>query len=173
MDQQIWNIPAKEYGSFYETYIKLVNGKELIPELVAGAALIDQWYNDLPEDKLEYRYEAGKWTPKEVLGHITDAERLFSYRSFRISRGDKTPMAGFDQDPYIPAGKFNERSLDSLLEEYWTVRGATIVMMESWSPDQYLLTGNANGVDISLRAQCAVMAGHERHHLNILNLRYL
>lgn len=173
MHQKNWDIPAKEYGSFYETYVKLVNGKELIQVLVAGAALVDQWYNDLPEEKLEYRYEPGKWTPREVLGHITDAEKVFAYRAFRISRGDQTPMAGFDQDPYIITGKFNERSIDSLLNEYWAVRNATIAMMETWSPDQYLLTGNASGVDISLRAQCAVMAGHELHHLNILNSRYL
>lgn len=172
MEQQFWDIPASEYNAFYETYVKLVNGKDLIPELVAGAALIDQWYNDLPEEKLEYRYEAGKWTPKEVLGHITDAEKVFSYRAFRISRGDQTPMAGFDQDPYVPAGKFTDRSLEQLLNEYWAVRHATIAMMETWSDEQYLLSGTANGARISLRAQCAVMAGHERHHFHILETRY-
>ncbi|MDP5172101.1 MAG: DinB family protein [Bacteroidia bacterium] len=169
----IWNIPASEYHPFYDTYVRHSQGQDPRVMLIAGRDMLMRWYEQLPEDKQEYRYAEGKWTPKEVLGHIMDAERLFAYRAFRISRGDKTPMAGFDQDPYIPAGKFNARSLHSLLEEYQDLRRCTLSMIAPWEDEQYLLVGNANLVDISLRAQVAVIAGHERHHFHILQERYL
>ena len=169
----LWDIPAEEYHPFYDTYISKVNGTDVPKLLETTPDELALWYNDYPAEKLESGYAPGKWSPKEVLGHIIDAERVFAYRAFRISRGDSTPLAGFDQDPYVPAGRFHELSLKELLEEYMLVRRSSLMMIRRLNPDQLLLTGNASGADISLRAQVAVMAGHEQHHLTILRQRYL
>lgn len=168
----MYQIPSEEYQEYYETYVKHVNGQDPLARLADGEKQLTEWYTGKSEEQLLYRYEEGKWTPKEVLGHIIDAERLFAYRAFRISRGDQTPLAGFDQDPYIPAARFNERTLDHLMEEYQAVRLSTRKMMEALHEDQLPLVGNANGVEISLRAQLAIIAGHELHHLQILEERY-
>lgn len=168
----MYQIPSAEYHEFYETYVRHVNGHDPLIKLAEGEKRLTDWYGGKTEEQLLYRYAEGKWTPKEVLGHIIDAERLFAYRAFRISRGDQTPLAGFDQDPYIPAGRFNERTLDHLMEEYLAVRLSTRKMIEALHEDQLPLIGNANGLEISLRAQLAIVAGHELHHLQILEERY-
>jgi uncharacterized damage-inducible protein DinB len=118
-------------------------------------------------------YAAGKWTLKEVLLHIADAERVFSYRMLRIGRGDTTPLAGFDQDPWVVTSHANDRSLSSLLHEYQAVREATLVLADSLSSEAWLRTGTASDHPISARALGYICAGHELHHVQLIQERYV
>lgn len=167
-----WHIPSHEYHPFYQTYLNYSQGLDPRQLLVAGEQAMMGWAASLPTDKRRYRYAEGKWSVREVLGHMIDSERLFAYRAFRIARGDRTPLAGFDQNPFVVAGDFDQRPWGHLLEEYGLVRASTLMMLETWDRSHYLEIGMANGVEISLRAQIAALAGHERHHLQILKERY-
>lgn len=140
--------------------------------LAEGPGMLESWVRSQPEAALSQGYAPGKWTIKEVIGHMIDAERVFAYRAFRISRGDNTPMESFDENMYVEAGDANQRSLDILLDEYRAVRAGTMAMLANFPANSYLHIGIANGHPVSLRAQVAIMAGHERHHLHILKERY-
>ena len=165
-------IPADEYGSFYAGYVARCQGQDPLTLLAEGPGLLESWVRSQPEEALSKGYAPGKWSIKEVIGHMIDAERVFAYRAFRISRGDKTPMEGFEENDYVKAGDFNLRSLDDLFAEYHAVRAGSMAMLSPLTADQYLFVGIANGHAVSLRAQVAIMAGHERHHLHVLKERY-
>src|SRR5262249_25294692 len=120
-----------------------------------------------------HRYAEDKWSVKEVVGHIADGERIFAYRMLRIARGDQTRLPGFDQDAYVNNGDFGGRSVADLAEELRAVRTSSLALLGPLSDDAWLRRGYANDVELSVRAIAWLMAGHARHHLDILSSRYL
>lgn len=163
----------QEYSSFNATYIKALEDVNLIEELENGLNQMVFFMSSIPADKLEYRYAEDKWTIKDILLHLIDSERIFAYRALRIARGDKTPLAGFEENDYVPNAMANRRNLESLLEEFQFVRNATLSLFNSFSNEQLLSLGTASDNIISVRAIGFVILGHQKHHLKIINERYL
>jgi hypothetical protein len=127
----------------------------------------------VPEEKGDFAYAEGKWTIKEVISHLIDGERMFAYRVLRISRGDETPIEGFEQDGYIENSNANNRSFAELLTEFELSRRANMLMLNNLSPEASQRIGTASEKTVSVRALAYIMAGHIEHHVRILNERYL
>lgn len=130
-------------------------------------------FRGISEEKSLHRYAPGKWSVKEVLGHVIDAERIFTYRALRFARNDHTPLAGFDQDPYIAAANFDARPWSDFVEEFEHVRRSTVLFFRGLTPEQALRCGVASEASVSVRALGYIIAGHELHHVKILRDRYL
>jgi hypothetical protein len=160
-----------EFAPYYEKYIALVPGKDAVSALESQRVQTMQLFAGRGERDGNFRYAADKWTVKEVVGHLTDSERIFTYRALRIARGDQTPMAGFEQDDYVRGGGFNERPLASLVEEFAQVRSATLALFRSMGKEAWLRRGTANKNEVSARALAFITAGHELHHRQILEER--
>jgi uncharacterized protein (TIGR03083 family) len=118
------------------------------------------------------RYAAGKWSVKEVVGHLADTERIMAYRALRIARADETPLPGFDENAYVPPAKFDGRPLADLVAELRTTRAATLALFRSFDGDAWRRRGTASGKPVSVRALGYMIPGHERHHVEILQTRY-
>jgi len=161
-----------EYASFYHTYVSKVAGNDIVAILDAQRLQMAQLFAARSEREGNFRYAPDKWTVKEVLGHITDSERIFAYRALRIARGDATPLSGFEQDDYVRAGGFGERSLADVAEEFGQVRSATIALLRPLGTQAWLRRGMANKSEVTVRALAYIIAGHELHHREILNERY-
>jgi hypothetical protein len=128
---------------------------------------------DIPEAAAESAYAAGKWSVKELVGHVIDTERIMAYRCLCISRGEQQSLPGFDENSYIRHGNYNTRTLASLLEEYNGVRQANIALFSGMNEEMWNRTGLANQATVSAKALMAIIVGHERHHFKILTERYL
>jgi hypothetical protein len=128
---------------------------------------------EIGESRGNHRYAPGKWSVKEVVGHLADAERVFSYRALRFAREDKTPLPGYEQDDYVRSANFDSRHLAELAAEFRSVRAATITLFTGFSDDALMRMGPANNVAFSVRALGWIIAGHELHHRRILKERYL
>ena len=163
---------ASEYASYYEKYIALVPGSDILAALETQRVRTMQLFAGRSERDGNFKYAADKWTVKEVLGHLSDSERIFVYRALRIARGDQTPLSGFEQDDYVRSGGFNERPLASLVEEFADVRSASLALFRSLSGESWLRKGTANKNEVSVRALAFITAGHELHHRQILEERY-
>lgn len=161
-----------EYAPYYEKYVALVAGSDVISALEAQRARTLQLFAGRSERDGSFGYAPGKWTVKEVLGHVTDTERIFTYRAMRIARADRTPIEGFEQDDYVRSGGFNERTLPSLVDEFSSVRNASLALFRSLNDDAWLRRGSANKNEVSVRALAFITAGHELHHAKILEERY-
>ncbi|MCU1240852.1 MAG: damage-inducible protein DinB [Candidatus Acidoferrum typicum] len=161
-----------EYAPFYETYISKVKGNNILAILEAQRLQMAQLFAAHTERDGNFRYATDKWTVKEVLGHVTDSERIFAYRALRIARGDQTPLQGFEQDDYVRGGNFGERTLVDLAEEFVLVRAATIAFFKSLQKDAWPRRGVANKNEVTVRALAFIVAGHELHHRQILEERY-
>jgi len=166
-------LKENEYSSFYKNYITILGEVNLLEVLNNSLENLISTLKNLPEDKLQYRYEEGKWTIKELIQHIIDAERVLSYRALRFSRNDTTNLQGFDEDWYVENSNGNDRDFDELLSEFSLVRKATISLFKSFSNKMLTNIGSANGSDISVRALGFIIAGHQIHHLNIIKEKYL
>jgi hypothetical protein len=129
--------------------------------------------SSLTEEQGNHRYGPDKWTIKEVIGHLADTERIFAYRALRISRGDATPLEGFDQDGYVRMGGFNSLALASVAADFSAVRSSTLTLFRSLSEDAWARRGTANKNEVSVRALAFIAAGHELHHIDILKKKYL
>jgi len=163
-----------EYNPYAIMYIRLLPDDGLIiKHLNENFKTVKNFILSVPEEKLLYRYAENKWTIKEMLVHIMDDERIYAYRALRIARNDKTELPGFEQDDYVPYSRANERSLKNILNEYATIRRATISLFENLNEAAFLRTGTANGHIVSVRALAYHIAGHELHHMNIIRERYL
>ena len=162
-----------EYLPYYDKYITRVPDGDLIEMLARHADETIALLRHQPPDMADYAYAEGKWTVKQVVGHLCDAERIFDYRLLRIARSDATPLAGFDENAYVPPGRFETRTLESLLEEFAAVRQATIALVAGLPDDAWSRSGVANGDGISARAIAYIMLGHELHHREVLLTRYL
>jgi len=164
---------ATEYAPSYDAYISKVPDGDLLETLEAQRRQTRQLLAGLTEAKALHRYAPGKWSVKEVVGHLADSERVFCYRALRFARGDQTPLAGFDEKAYTPAGGFDTRTVADLAAELDAVRRATIALLGSLDAEALARRGTANGREVSVRALAYIIAGHERHHLAILRERYL
>jgi uncharacterized damage-inducible protein DinB len=162
-----------EYAPFYASYIKALGKVELFEVLATSSEELITSLQNLSEEKLVFRYEEGKWTIKELIQHIIDAERVLSYRALRFSRNDATDLPGFDEDWYVANSNGNDRNLSDLLNEFSHLRNATIALFKSFTSEMFLMTGSANNSDMSVRALGFIIAGHQIHHLNIIKERYL
>ena len=162
-----------DYAAYYEKYIALVPGGDFLEILGEQHTTLQRMLSPLSEKQAEFRYDADKWSIKEVIGHISDAERIFAYRLLRIARGDQTPLASFEQDPYIVTGKFTARKLEDLLEEFSAVRKASVTLIRSLDDKAWVRRGTASQKEVTALALAFIIAGHERHHSNILRERYL
>ncbi len=163
---------ADEYAPSYAGYVALVRERDPLGLLKRQGPVLRATCIGMTDAEALHRYAPDKWTIKEVLGHLSDAERVLSYRLFRISRGDPTPLSGFDENTYVAAAGFNRRSVRALLTEFETARAATLRMLEAIPPEAWTRRGMANGVPVSARALVFILAGHVEHHFEILRERY-
>jgi uncharacterized damage-inducible protein DinB len=162
-----------EYDPYAAGYVALAEGTNLIALLQTSYDETQAMIRPLNEEKLMYRYAEGKWTIKEILLHIADAERIFCYRALRFARQDSTPLSGFNEGDYTPVSGALQRSLDSLLDELSSVRLATLSLFDNFIPEMLRSTGIASDKAVSVRALGYMIAGHEIHHRNIIRERYL
>jgi uncharacterized damage-inducible protein DinB len=163
---------ADEAAPFYHGYIAKVTNDDLGTQLERQIQQVEQLFENVTDTAALARYDEGKWSIKEVLGHLIDTERIFTYRLLRIARGDVTPLSGFDENAYVPAGRFDERPLPMLLAEFQAVRSSTMALVEGLPEDCWTRRGVANGKPISARALAYVIVGHMTHHLGVLRDRY-
>jgi len=161
-----------ESATFYHKYIALAQG-DTISEIVNNHAFdLQEFFNSLPDEIADYAYAENKWTVKQVLQHVTDAERIFAYRILRISRNDQTPLPSFDENAYVENGFAKQRSLPSLKQEFNAVRAATDMFLLSLNEEQIKRTGTASNNPVSVNALAFIVYGHLLHHKNILKERY-
>ena len=161
-----------EYAEFYANYISKVSGTDVLGVLESQRLQMVQLFAGRSERDGIFRYAPGKWTVKEVLGHITDTERIFTYRALRIARGDQTPLPGFEQDDFVKNGAFSERTLAGLAEEFALVRSASIALFRSFPEEAWGRRGVASQKEVTVRALAFITAGHQMHHRIILEERY-
>lgn len=161
-----------EYADYYARYIARVPDGDLIAQLAAQHRDFRTLLSGLSAARAALRYAPGKWSVTEVVGHLADAERVFAYRMMRIGRGDETALPGFDETAYVPAGGFDRRPLADVLEEFTTVRDATLALLRGLPEAAFARIGTANGNPVSVRALAWITAGHELHHATILRERY-
>jgi uncharacterized damage-inducible protein DinB len=162
-----------EYAEFYGKYVEKVPDGNIVALLATQVDDTLVLLRELSDTQALSAYAPGKWSIKEVVGHMADTERVFAYRALRIARGDTTPLPGFDEKAYTPAGHFNRRPLASLLAEFMAVRGATVALLAGLPADAWTRTGTASNTAVSVRGIAWIMAGHELHHRAILAERYL
>jgi hypothetical protein len=163
---------AGEFFEYYGKYIALVPDGDVRAHIERQLTDTAAYVKSRGDAWAMSRYAPGKWSVKEVIGHLADAERIFAYRALRIARGDATELAGFDENAYVPVGKFDARSTQELLEELAAARASTTAMLRGFDDAAWARTGTASGHTISVRALAYIIAGHERHHLSILKDRY-
>ena len=164
---------ATEYASFYAGYVAKVPDGDLLTTLEAQVGEYFQTLNPVTEAKSEFSYAPGKWTIKELLLHVVDAERVFCYRAMRIARGDQTPLPGFDEQAWVPLSGASDRTVADLLGEFRAVRAATLAGLRHLPADSVTRRGTASGKEVSVRGLAWIIAGHAAHHLGILRERYL
>lgn len=162
-----------EYFEFYHGYISLVKNENIISELEEQLLQLQVLLSLVSADKEEFAYAEGKWTIKQVVGHIIDTERIMAYRALRISRKDKTELSGFDEDFFVANSNFNSRSLYDLVHEFSLVRESNIALFKSFTEEMVSEMGSANGKAISVRALLFIIVGHTQHHMNVIKSKYL
>ena len=159
---------SNEYADFYANYIGEVPDGDLLNFLDLQMGDFDGLVNDLSDDQASQAPAPGKWSVKQVLGHISDTERVLSYRALRFARCDQKELQGFEQDDYVAAANSNDRSTTDLLAELKSVRRATLALLQSLTEEASMRSGHANGKSVSVRALAYVIAGHAQHHLELL-----
>ena len=164
---------ATEYAAYYETYVSKVPESDVVAVLDEQLAATLALVGGIPEAKGEFRYAPDKWSVRQLIGHVIDSERVFSYRALRIARGDTTPLAGFDQEVFMAGADFDAYSLEELAAEFGHVRRATLSFLAHLRDDAWSRTGVASDSEVSVRGLAYIMAGHVRHHMGILESRYL
>lgn len=164
---------SSEFPSYFARYISQVATDSVAEAVQRYAAGLNDFYTSLPEEKADYRYAEGKWTIKELLQHVIDAERIFAYRILRISRKDTTPLASFDEDRYVQNAQADKRSLASLKEELLAVRRSSDLLLASLSEEQLAEQGTASNLPVTANAIGFILFGHLLHHKAVLEERYL
>ena len=163
---------ADEAAAYYQTYIAEVSGDNIGEQLLGQLSQVEGLFSDLDDAAAMVRYAPGKWSIKELLGHLNDSERIFSYRLLRISRGDSTPLPGFDQNPYVVAGRFDDRRLSDLLGEFRAIRLSTLALSSGIPGLAWSERGVASENPVTARALLYIIVGHVAHHLQVLRDRY-
>lgn len=164
---------AGEFATYYGRYIDLATEDDIVAALDAQSHETATLLGGISEQQAAHRYEPDKWSVKQLVGHVIDAERIFAYRALCIARGDATPLPGFDQDPYVANAASDDRPIADLAEEFGTVRKANVMMLRALPAEAWDRRGVASDNPISVRALAFILLGHERHHLRILRERYL
>jgi hypothetical protein len=162
-----------DYSTYYETYIKLIEGEDILRILNDQSKRTQEILNSFSEHRGNYRYAEGKWTVKEIVGHLLDTERVFAYRALCIARGEKKSLPGFDQDDYVKEGNFNRRELFDLNYEFRLLRESNLLLFRTFTPDMLKLKGFANESSVTVLAILFMIAGHEKHHMNVLREKYM
>ena len=162
-----------DYATYYERYIKLVEGDDILKILNDQSKKTQDVLNSFSEHKGNFRYAEGKWTVKEVVGHLLDTERVFAYRALCIARGEKKSLPGFDQDDYVKDGNFNRRELFELNYEFRLLRESNLLLFRSFSQEMLKKRGFANETSVTVLAILFIIAGHEKHHMNVLREKYI
>ncbi|HVN30406.1 MAG TPA: DinB family protein [Thermoanaerobaculaceae bacterium] len=163
---------ATEYAPYYERYVALVRGSDILETLERQKGAFRRALSGLPDDRAGFRYAPEKWTIREVVGHCIDAERVFAYRALCFARGEKAPLPAFDENEYARQSGHDAVSLGELLDEFESVRAATLAQLRHLPDHTWLQIGVASGKPVSVRALSFIMAGHVEHHLAILHERY-
>lgn len=163
---------AGEYGEYYQQYVDLAPDDDVLAGLREQGAATQAFLAEIPEERGSFRYAPGKWSIKEVVGHLLDTERVFAYRAMTVARGDTTALPGFDQDDWVSVASFDARSLADLARELDAARKAHLALFSTLAGEDGARVGSANGLPLSARAVPFICLGHERHHLNVLRERY-
>jgi hypothetical protein len=163
----------EEYPEYYNQYLGLVKEGDIISILEEQSVYVQNFISSIPEEKGDYTYGFGKWTIKEVFGHLLDSERIFCYRALRIARRDKQPMPGYDQDEYVKNSKYFKRTLKEIADEMLMLRGANLKFFKSFDETDFMERGTANEMEFSVRGILYVLAGHELYHINFIKDNYL
>lgn len=163
----------EDYPEYFHTYVKLVPDGAIKDILVEQQKITEELINTITDTQANSRYAPGKWSLKEVFGHIIDTERIMSYRLLRIARGDQTPLAGFEENSYVDHAHYDQRSMSDLLEEYKSVRHASITLVNGLAEEAWDRRGIVNENPMTAGALAYVLTGHALHHLNIMKERYL
>ena len=164
---------ATEHPVYYQKYIDLINSPDIIKELDNQVMDFQELITDITEEKENYSYAPGKWTPKEVIGHIIDTERIMAYRALCFARKDKASLPGFDENDYVKNANFSKRSLNSLAQEFALIRESNIALFKVFDEETLNEMGIANGNNVSVRAIIFMIAGHAQHHINVIKSKYL
>jgi hypothetical protein len=162
-----------EYAEYYHTYVGKVPGGDIVDILGEQRDEIEALVRGIPEARGGYRYADGKWTVKDVVGHVVDTERVFGYRMLAFARGDQTPLPSMEQDDYVAGGNFAARTLASLADEFAGLRASHVALVRSFDDAVSVRRGTASGVEFTVRALAYILAGHARHHAGVLRERYL
>ena len=164
---------ADEHLPYYTRYISTVPAGDVLATLEAQLQETTSLLRGIGEENAAYRYAPGKWSVKEVIGHVLDAERVFSYRALCAARGETAPLPSFEQDDYVANGNFDGRTLDSLIDELTAVRRSTLALFRSMDDTALARRVVASSAPVTARALAWILAGHERHHQRILREHYL
>lgn len=163
----------KDYAPYYKSYIEKVDGDNILDILNKQNQLTQNVLNSFSEHKGNYSYAPGKWTVKEVVGHMMDTERVFAFRALCIARGETKPLPGFEQDDYVKEGNFNKRNLFDLNYDYRLLRESNLLLFKSFDDKMLARRGTASGYEVTVNALLFMIAGHSFHHIEILKTRYL
>ena len=161
-----------EYAPDYQGYVGQVTEQEILPVLRSQLDALDVLLGRVTPERETYRYADGKWSIREIAGHLIDGERVFGYRAFAIARGDRNNMPGFDQNEYILTSPYNRIDLEDLLSEFRLARLSNIAMLRTLDDESWMRIGTANDNQVSVRALAFIMAGHVRHHMEVLREKY-
>ena len=164
---------SSEYLPYYARYIQKVPGDDVLAALKNQLRETIAFLNCITNEESVARYEQGKWSVREVVGHMIDTERIFAYRALRIGRGDETPLPGYEQDDYVKRGNFDKVRWSALIEEFELVRRANILMFSGFTDEAWMRSGTANNAPVTARAIAWIIAGHELHHREEIEEKYL
>lgn len=164
---------ANEYAAYYEKYVSRVPEGNILETLNEQITATQKVFGEISEEKSKFRYADGKWSIRELLGHIIDTERVFAYRALRFSRNDKTALPGFEQDDFVPNSNHDNVLLKDLVEEFILVRKSNLKLFASFTDEMWLRIGTASENAMSVRAVVYNLAGHVIHHTNVLKEKYL
>lgn len=173
MDERLERPGADEYAPFYRKYVERVPEGDIVTILRDQLADTRELLRRVPTHAMDFAYAPGKWSIKEVVGHLCDAERVFAYRALRFARDDRTPLPGYDENAWMAPARYGGRAFGQVVEELTAVRTATVALFLGLPPEAWTRSGEANGVNCSVRALASIIAGHELHHRAILEERYL
>jgi hypothetical protein len=162
-----------EYAQYYAGYVALVPDGDLLVSMEQQMADTQKLLRGIGEAKSEYRYAPDKWSIREVVGHLSDSERVFTYRALRFARADATPLPGYDEKLWAKTTNAHARTMVSLLDDFQVLRAATLSLFRGFDAADWDRSGPANNNPVSVRALAWIVAGHERHHVKIVKERYL
>lgn len=161
-----------DFPSFYHGYVQLIEDDKILHVLRVQQEQVQAFFKDLTEAEANHAYDEGKWTVKEVLGHLADTERILVFRALSFARDEAQALPGFDENAYVPAGRFNDLPIQALLIEFTAVRQATREFFDNLHPDCWSKTGTANNGSFTVNSLAYIIAGHVAHHLKVLEERY-